>query len=85
MRVDVTQRPVGSFFGGTKQAANSIECGLCGRAGLWVKTTIRGGHRVHWVCHGFELKLNIHNEPEIAWDEPCLVSDATAKKRASAK
>lgn len=60
MRIDVTAKPVGSFFGG-KQGL-SVECTHCERPSL----KLRGE-----FMHGFELKLNQFNEPECVWDLPC--------------
>lgn len=61
MRIDVTVKPVGSFFGG-KQGL-SVECIHCKRPAL----KLPGKE----YAHGFELKLNQLNEPECVWDLPC--------------
>jgi hypothetical protein len=74
MRVDVTAREVGSFFGGKKSAAVSIACPECGKPGLLCKNTIKNGKRVKQIAHGFLIKLNAKNDPEIEWDEPCQVA-----------
>lgn len=72
MRVDVTDRKVGSYFGGKPSAAVSIACPVCSRPGLLIKRTIRKGQRVMHVAHGFVLKLNAKNEPVCEWGPPCI-------------
>lgn len=73
MRVDVTSKPVGSFFGGRRGSDVSTACPVCSRPGLLVKTTYRGGMlRTRHIAHGFELKLNAKNEAVCQWDEPCV-------------
>lgn len=74
MRVDVAARPVGSFFGGTRKGSVSVCCPKCHRPGLIARESRRGPVVTQSVCHGFELKLNTHDEPECIWDEPCLVT-----------
>lgn len=72
MRVDITSKPVGSFFGGKRGSDISIQCPVCSKPGLLVKTTNRGGQRTRHIAHGFLLKLNTKHEPECQWDEPCV-------------
>lgn len=61
MHIDVTAKPVGSFFGG-KQGL-SVECTHCKRPALKLPGQV--------FAHGFELKLNAFNDPECVWDLPC--------------
>jgi len=72
LRVDVTKRPVGSFFGGRSAAAVSCTCPVCGKPGLIVKTINRGTRTTRHIAHGFKLVLNEKFEPECQWDEPCV-------------
>lgn len=72
MRVDVTKRPVGSFFGGKRSAANSVACPTCTKPALLIKTSIKNGKRVRHYAHGFKLVLNSKNDPEVEWDSPCV-------------
>jgi hypothetical protein len=65
---------VGSFFGGKKTSACSIECPMCSKPGLLVKATVKEGKRVKQISHGFLIKLNSKNDPEVQWDEPCQVA-----------
>lgn len=71
MRFDVTQKPVGTFFGGRRGHETSVVCPVCAKPGLLVKTTRRGTRLTRHIAHGFELKLNPKNEPECQWDKPC--------------
>jgi hypothetical protein len=76
MRVDVTKREVGSFFGGKPSAACSIACPVCAKPGLLIKQTIRDGRRVKHVAHGFKIELDSKNDPKVVWDEPCIEAPA---------
>lgn len=72
MRVDITQRPVGSFFGGKPSASTSVECPVCSKPALRIKDGILKGKRTRHYAHRLTLKLNSKNEPTIEWDEPCV-------------
>lgn len=73
MRVDITQRPVGSFYGGKPSAATSVLCPVCHKPALLITNAIsRKGKRVRHYAHGFGLKLNSKNEPIVEFDNPCV-------------
>jgi hypothetical protein len=74
MRVDVTKKPVGAYFGGKPAFAHSVLCPICSKPGLIKRRTVRGGDE---ISHGFALKLNSKNEPEVIWDEPCVARKAS--------
>lgn len=72
MRVDITSKPVGSFFGGRERSSVSMKCPVCGRPGLLTRESRRGVRVSRSICHAFELRLDHANEPECVWDEPCI-------------
>lgn len=72
LRVDVTAKPVGSFFGGNQRASLSFVCPVCRQPGLLIGERRTGLLITRRISHGFETRLNIHNEPVCTWDEPCL-------------
>jgi hypothetical protein len=76
MRVDVTQREVGAFYGGKPSAAVSVSCPVCSKPALMIKNAILKGKRVKHYAHGFKLVLNEKNDPKIEWDEPCIEGGA---------
>ena len=84
MRVDITQREVGSFFGGREMSSRSMLCPKCGKPGLLIKNPInRHGRRTPHISHGFELKLNETSDPEVVWDTQCIGSKASPDPEAS--
>lgn len=72
MRVDITQRPVGSFYGGKPSAATSVLCPTCHKPALLIANKILKGKRVRHYAHGLTLKLNAKNEPIVEFDNPCV-------------
>lgn len=67
--VDVTTRPVGSFFGGRDFASTSIRCPVCRKPGLVVRSQRRGVNVTRSIAHAFELRL-VGSESECVWEEP---------------
>lgn len=59
MNIDVTARPVGSYYGGNQ--GSSVPCPKCGKPALLVANK---------YVHAFELRLS-GNEPDCVWGKPC--------------
>lgn len=59
MNIDVTARPVGSYYGGNQ--GFSVPCPKCGKPALRVANK---------YVHAFELRLS-GNEPDCVWGKPC--------------
>ena len=68
--VDVTARPVGTYYG---SKFISVACPQCGLPAL----NVHGG-----MVHSFELRLTVGNEPRCHWGPECTPASAARARRA---
>jgi hypothetical protein len=69
--IDITARPIGTFFGGKRKNSHSVECPACTRPALLLKHAIKGGLDHYTYTHHLAFSLNAKNEPVCEYGAAC--------------